>query len=470
MLRKTITGIGFLIISFVHAQTDTISLTLQESIALAINNHPDLKLAGLQAETSEVLFKQTRSNLLPDLNARVNLGLNNGRSIDPFTNSYIDEQLTFSNAGLTLDATIFNGFRLRNSIQRDRFNLKASEMEVEAARQDLILNVTLAYLQLLNNRDLIALAQLRRKATKEQLERLKVLYEQGQGNPAGYTDLQGELAGDRTAVVKAKNSYASSMLELSRLLNIDAPITAKDLNVPLQPELYELTAEEVFEDAKKNLATFKAKELRIKAAEEDLSVSRSFYFPEVSLFAQLNTNYSSVARFFTATGTRLSETGGFVTIEDENIPVLTNEITYAEEVIPYSDQLNNNLNSVVGVGMNIPLFNGFRAKHNVALEKIQLKETEAEYEKMLGLFRQAIWEAHEDMRASYEEYQLLGEQVAAFAESFRVNEIRFNNGVSNTVEYIISKNKLDNARIRLANARYEYLLRKKVLEYYRGRK
>ena len=469
MLRKTITGIAFLMISLAHAQTDTITLTLQESIELAIKNNPDLKIAGLQAETSEVLFKQTRSQLLPDLNARANLGLNNGRSIDPFTNSYIDEQLTFSNAGLSLDATIFKGFRLKNSIQRDRFNLQASEMEVEAEKQNLILNVTLTYLQLLNNRDLVALAQLQQEATKEQLERLKIFYDQGKGNPAGYTDLQGQLAGDRTAVINARNAYVRSVLELSRLLNVDTPITARDLNVPLQPELYELTAEEVFEDARENLSTFKAKELRIKAAEENVSISRSFYSPEVSLFAQLNTNYSSVARLYEATGSRLSETGDFVSIEDENIPVLTNETIYAEETIPYSDQLNNNLNSVVGVGIDIPLFNGFRAKHNVALEKIQLKETEAEFEKMLGLFRQAIWEAHADMRASFEEYKLLGEQVAAFAESFRVNEIRFNNGVSNTVEYIISKNNLDNARIRLANAKYEYLLRKKVLEYYRGK-
>lgn len=468
MLRKIITGCGFLIFSFACAQNDTIPLTLGESIELALTNNLDLKSAGLRARTAEVNFKQTRSNVLPDLNAGVNVGLNNGRSIDPFTNSYIDEQLTYSNAGLNLDATIFNGFRMRNSIQRDRYNLQAFEMETEEARQNLVLNVTLAYLQILNNRDLMELAQVRLEATKKQLERLKTLYEQGEGNPADYTDIQGQLANDKTNVVDAKNAFISSVLELSQLLNVDYPITARELNMLMQLSPYELSPEEVFEDARENLATFKAKQLRIKAAEEDVNVSKALYSPEIYLFARLNTNYSSVARLYTETGTQLSETGGFVTLQNQNIPVFTNETIYSEEAIPYYDQLNNNLNSVVGVGVDIPLFNGFRARNNVALEKIQLEESKVDYEITLLQFRQAIRQAHSDMLAALEQYNILQGQVEAFMESYRVNEIRFNSGVSNMVEYIISKNNLDNSRIRLANAKYNYLLRVKVLDYYRG--
>ena len=468
MLQKLFTGLIFFIFSFAYAQNDTIPLTLGESINLALENNLDLKSAGLMAETSEVIFNQTRSNVLPSLNAGVNIGLNNGRSIDPFTNSYIDEQLTFSNAGLNLDATIFNGFRMRSSIQRDRYNLKASEMEIEEAKQNLVLNVTLAYLQILNNSDLVELASLRLEATQKQLARLKVLYDQGQGNPADYTDIQGQLAVDRTNVIEAKNAYIRSVLALSQLLNIDYPISVEDMIMVIHPEPYELSAEEVFEDARQNLATFKAKELRIKAAEEDVNVSKSLYSPQISLFAQLNTNYSSVARLYNETGTELSETGGFVTIENQNIPVFINEPIYSEEAIPYHDQLNNNLNSVVGVGIDIPLFNGFQARNSVALEKIQMKESKVDYENTVLLFRQAIKQAHADMIAALKQYNILQSQVEAFAESFRVNEIRFNSGVSNIVEYIISKNNLDNSRIRLANAKYEYLLRVKVLEYYRG--
>lgn len=228
------------------------------------------------------------------------------------------------------------------------------------------------------------------------------------------------------------------------------------------------SGEEVFEEALENLATFKAKELRIRAAQEDISVSKSLYFPEISLFGQLNTNYSSAPQVFYETGSQLIETWEFVSIGNEEIPVLRNEPQYAAEEILYYDQFSNKLNSVVGVAVNIPLFNGFRAKHEVALQEIQLEESKVEYLNTISLFRKAIKEAHANMEAAYKKIHLLQNQVAAYRESFRVNEIRFNNGVSNIMEYIISKNNLDQAKINLINAKYEYMLRVKVLEYYRG--
>ena len=451
------------------AQTEEkVALSLNECIKIALENNLDLKSSVLSAETSEVIFKQTRSNVLPNLNANYNLGVTNGRSIDPFSNDYIDQQLTFSNAGLNLNAVVFNGFRLMNSVRRDRFNLKASEMEINEARQNLILNVTLAYLQILNNQDLVELAKLRLTTTERQTERLEVLYNEGEGNPADYTDIKGQYANDEASVIDAENNLRNSVLSLAQLLNVDYDIVPEGLNTLTEFENYDLSANQVYQEALENLATFKAKEFRIEAAKKDVNVSKSFYIPEVSVFAQLNTNYSSAAQLFTENGSEFVESGGFITIDGEDIPVISNEIQYAGDEISYSDQFNNNLNSAVGVEVAIPLFNGFRAKNNVALQRIKLEESIVDFENTKSLFKQAIKQAHSDMEAALKRYEVLQNQVSAFEDSFRVNEIRFNNGVSNIVAYIISKNNLDNARINLSNAKYEYLLRVKVLEYYRG--
>lgn len=468
MLQKIVYLFFFLIFSSAFSQQDTLSLSLEECLRIALEQNLDLKRAGLRAETSEVNFKQTRANLLPNLNGRFNAGINNGRSIDPFTNAYIDEQLSFANAGLSLGATVFNGFRIKNSIQRDRFNLKASEMEIEEAKQDLVLNVTLAYLQIQNNLDLVRLANIRLQATQEQIERIRELYDLGRGNPADYTDLQGQFASERTALVRAKNALKASMLDLSQLLNVEYEVIPETEKIPLALEQYERNPEEVFEDALSNLATFKARELRIKAARKNVSVSKSFYFPEISLFGQLNTNYSSAARIFNDTGAVITETGGYVTIENENYPVFISQTQFVGEEIEFYDQFKNNLNSVVGIAVDIPLFNGFRARNNVNLQKIQLEESRVELENTKLQFRQSIEQAHAAMEAAYKQYVIFQDQVEAFSESFRINEIRFNSGVSNVVEYIISKNNLDNAAINLSNAKYEYLLRVKVLEYFRG--
>lgn len=468
MLRKISFAILILLCINSFGQEQETTLTLEESIQLALQNNLELQNSILDSKRARINKRQSVANVFPDLNGNYNIGISNGRSINPFTNAYINQELTFSNASLALDAVVFNGFGLINSIRQANLNLKASKMEVEEAKQNLILDVTLAYLQVLNNRDLVELAQNRLETTTEQVTRLKVLYDQEVGNPADYTDIVGQSANDRTSLVQAENNVQDALSNLIQLLNTDLNISLDDVEVLIEFEKYPFTAEEVFQEALENLATFKARELRIEAAEKGVYVARAAYFPEISLFAQLNTNYSSAAEIFLETGTNVVETGGFVTVGDEVVPVFSNQPQFAGEQISYNDQFENNLNSVVGLSVSVPILNGLQARNNVALQKINLEESELALASTKLELEQAIIQAHNDMESAYQRYQILLEQLEAFEESFRINEIRFNNGVSNIVEYTISKNNLDNARINLANAKYEYLLRVKVLDYFRG--
>lgn len=450
------------------AQDPVLELNLETALEIALENNLDVERSNLRAKTSDIEFKQSRNSRLPSLNGNYNFGLNNGRSIDPFTNTFIEEQLSFSTAGLSLEATIFNGFQIKNRIQRDRYNLQAAEAEVEQAKQEMVLNVTLAYFQILNNKDLLRLAKARRTSTQEQLERLQDLNEEGQGNPTNYTDIRGQLGNDDSAIADAENSLEASKLELIRLLNLDTDISISPSPLVDQPQVYPYSSKEVFGESLKNLATFKAGELKIKAAEEDIQVSKSLYAPKVSFFAQLNTNFSSLATLFNESGTQIVETNQFVRIGGDNFSVFSEETNFTSERIPYQEQLTNNLNSNVGVSLRIPIFNGFRAKNTVVLQKIIHDEQKVAYQQTLNEFKQAIQEAHNDMQTAFDKYLIFKKQVEAYSESFRINEIRFNSGVSNIVEYIISKNNLDNAKINLANARYEYIFRTKILDYYRG--
>ena len=131
--------------------------TLEECIKIALENNLTLKSAKNSEKSAKINYQQSKVNLLPSLNGNYNLGVNNGRSIDPFTNDFINQQLTFSNANLNLNATVFNGFRLLNTLKQDKLNKQAANLEVEQEKQNLILNVTLAYLQVLNTKDLLNL-------------------------------------------------------------------------------------------------------------------------------------------------------------------------------------------------------------------------------------------------------------------------------------------------------------------------
>lgn len=452
---------------FAQGQTN-ISYTLDECISIALANNLDLKSTNLTANSAKVNYQRSKANMLPSLNGNFNLGVNDGRSIDPFTNDFINQELTFSNAGLSLDMTIFNGFRLLNTAKQNRLNKKASDLEIEANEQDLILNVTLVYLQVLNARDVLELTKARLETTKEQLKIQEGFYENESGNPADYADILGQIASDETSILVSESSLNTTKLNLIRLLNLEDSVILDTEGLILDFEHYNLSADEVYKESLQHLATFKARELRIEAAKKGVSVAKSQFTPEIALFGGINTNYSSVAQLFNATGTSIVETGGFVTVDGQDLRVKTEQTAFTAEGISFRDQLDNNLNTVVGVAVNVPLFNGFRAKNNVALEKIRVEESVLELERTHIDIKNAIAQVHFDMEVVYKRHHSLERQVEAYQESFRINDIRFKNGVSNFLNYITSKNNLDNAKVNLANAKYEYLLRVKVLDYYRG--
>ncbi|GGD12912.1 TolC family protein [Hyunsoonleella pacifica] len=443
--------------------------TLDECINVALENNLDLKSTNLRANSAKIDHQQSKANLLPNVNGNFNLGVNDGRSIDPFTNDFINQELTFSNMGLSLNMTVFNGFRLLNAAKQNQLNREAAELEIEAAKQDLVLNVTLAYLQVLNSKAILELTQQRYQATKMQLEIQKEFYENESGNPADYADILGQIANDETSVLQSESNLNNSQLNLLRLMNIKNTTNVDTEGILLDLEKYQLSADEVYQQALENLVTFKANTLRIEAAKKGVSATKAQFTPEISVFGGVNTNYSSAAEIFSNSGTSIVETGDFVSINGQDFPVMTEQTEFSAESISYNDQLDNNLNTVMGVAVRVPLFNGFRAKNNVALEKIRVEESILELERTHLDIKNTISQVHFDMEAVFNRYKSIQKQVEAYTESYRINEIRFNNGVSNFLNYITSKNNLDNSKVNLANAKYEYILRVMVLEYYRGK-
>lgn len=444
------------------------SFTLQECINVAIENNLSLKSIKNARKSSKINYQQSKMNLLPNINGNYNIGVNNGRSIDPFTNDFINQQLTFSNANLSLNTTVFNGFRLLNTLKQQRLNAEAAHLEVVQEKQNLILSVTLAYLQVLNSKDVLVLNEQRLLATENQLKIQKKLFDEGRENPADYTDLLGQKSSDETNILSSKIALNNAKLSLATLMNCNTNLDVSRAGFLFSLDEYKYTSDQVFNDALQSLASFKARELRIKSSKKGVSIAKAQYTPEISLFGQLNTNYSSAAEIFTETGTTIIETGDFVTINNQNIPVLSNQTLFNAQQINYLDQFDNNLNSVIGVSLRVPIFNGFRAKSNVALEKVRVAESLIALEQTQFEIKNAIKQVYFDMEAAFSRYQSLSNQVIAFQKSFHINKIRFNNGVSNFLAYITSKNNLENAKINLTIAKYDYFLRIKVLEYYRG--
>ncbi|HMK04919.1 MAG TPA: TolC family protein [Ferruginibacter sp.] len=455
----------------VYAQNVPSRLTLQASLDIALANNVTIKQNGLLEQAAKINLNQSKFNRLPNVAADVNYGINNGRSIDPFTNAYSNQQLSSSNAALSASVPVFRGFQNQHSIRQASLTYEASKMELQQEKDNLTLNVILSFLQLMNNEDVLALTRKQISVTEKQVERLDLLNKEGAIAPAVLFDMKGQYASDQLAIINAVSALEMSKLTLAQYMNIpynkDMQIDREGFDMTIA--LYAGTADMIYTTALQDLAMVKAADLRTKAAAKGIKVAAAGLYPTVSLFGQLGTNYSSAARLSTVTGVSDVAGSDYVVVNGNNIPVITKQTSFNSRKINYFNQYNNNLNTYFGVSLQVPIFNAFRTRTSVRLAKVEEKRTGYVAENTRIQLRQAIEQAHLAMTMAYDKYKVLEEQVAAFNESFRAAEIRFNLGALNSVEYLIVKNNLDRATINLTIARYEYLLRTKVLDFYQGK-
>lgn len=468
-LRIPIACVLVILMMKTSAQEGT--LTLQQSIETAINNNLTVKQSELQMQTANITHKQAKAYILPDLIGYVDHGTNQGRSIDPFTNTYSNQQINFASYNLSSNVTLFNGFQLLNTVRQQALAYNAAKMELQQTRDNITLQVILAYLQILNNEEQLTQAESQATLSRRQVERLEVLNNQGAIAPALLYDLRGQLANDELAIVNTRNSLDAARLALSQLMNVPYSQTLKveKLTADQMSLVYEGNPESIYNAAMSQLALVKAADYRKESAQKAVKVARGRYSPGIFLSGNLNTNYSSLARTETLLGVTDVATSDYVTVNGDKVSVFTQRSNFASSRISYGDQFRNNYSTSIAVGIRIPIVNAFLARNAVAQAKANLKNAEFVAQTTRTQLRQAIEQAYFNMKAAQDRYRVLQNQVAAFSESFRAAEVRFNAGLGTSVDYLVAKNNLDRANINLVSARYDYVLRTRVLDYYQSK-
>jgi outer membrane protein len=459
----------FLCYLFIIAQEK--KLTLQQCVETALTNNFDVQQNGLQMQTSEVNWKQAKLNLLPDLNGSASHGLSQGRSIDPFTNSYINEQYNYANYGLNGGVTLFQGLSAQNLIKQNALSYQASKMDWQQAKDNATINIILAYLQVLNNEDLLVQAQNQAEYSQKQVERLEILNKEGAIAPSQLSDLRGQYANDQLAIINSKNALETSKITLSQLMNVpyDKNMVLEKINPESLAIKYEATAENIYQTALQQFAQVKAVDLRKQSAEKAVKVARGQLFPLLTFNANAYTNYSSAASQSILINTTDVASSDYVVVNGTQTPVFRKQSNFSSQKISYNSQVNNNLSNVFSLNLNIPIFNSLLQRNRIKLAQINVKNSDLVAKTTKTQLQQSIEQAYVNMISAADRYKTLLEQVAAYTESFNAAEIRFNSGVGTSIDFLIVKNNLDRANINLITAKYDYVLRTKILDYYQGK-
>jgi outer membrane protein len=289
--------------------------------------------------------------------------------------------------------------------------------------------------------------------------------------PSLLSNLQGELAGNELAVVNAQNTLESARLQLFQLMNIayDSSVKFERITADAFPKQYDATANDVYETALENLAYVKAANLRKESAQKGVQAAKGYLYPRLSFNGGVTTNYSSAAMQNIFLNQSETQTSDYVNIGGVKTPVFTMKDNFKTDKINYNKQLNNNLYTNLSLDLTVPLFNNFSARNRVKKAAIQLKNNDYVAEATKIQLRQSVEQAYANMNAAKNRYDALTKQVEAFQLSFKIAEVRFNAGVETAIDYVIAKNNYDRANSNLITARYDYLLRTKILDYYRGK-
>jgi outer membrane protein len=457
-------------IAEVRGQATAKRMSLQEAVDIATKNNIQVRQSELRIETAEINTKQAKANMLPNLNGDFNYGWNNGRNIDPFLNVYVNQQLRGSNIGLNSQWLLFNGLQVQNLIKQNKLSRDAAKMDLQQAKEILMMNVILNYLQVLNNEDILVNLENQAAVTRNQVERLEVLVREGAIGQYQLSDMKGQYADEKVALVNARNSLDISKISFCQLLNIPyrKELVLERNDAPMPSEIYAGTPEEIYNRASEQLALVKAGELRVESAKRAVKVEQGAFYPRVGLYGNLFSNFSSTTSLNIPGATIDVLTDNFVLVNNVKSMVYSPRQQYTSEAISYFDQMKNNVGSSFGVAATIPLFNNFRTKYRVEQARIVEKNTELEKQQIDLNLKQQIDQAYANMQASYNRYMAFKDQYNEYRESFRANEIRFNTGVINSFEYLSSKNNLDRATQNLTQVRYEYIFRTKILDYYQG--
>ena len=468
-MKTTFANLFFVLISISGLAQN--KLSLKQAIETGISNNLEVNQSDLQMQKADINLKQSKAYMLPNLNANANHGINQGRSIDPFTNAFINQKVDYAGYGAASNILLFNGSSLQNKIKGNAFSYEASKMELQQAKDNLTINIILAYLQVLSAGDILTSSRSQSVVTGKQVDRLDILNKSGAIPPSQYFDLKGQLANDEIAVVDNQAALETAKLNLVQLLNIPYD---KNLVVERLPEetfniSYDALPEKIYATALQQFAQIKAVHLRAESAQKTIRSIQGELYPSLTLSGNINTNYSSAATQSFFVNSVEIPSSDYVVVNGSQAPVITKQNNFNSKKITYGSQLNNNIFTTVNLALSIPLFNASLVRNRIKLAKIDLKNNEMVEQNTKTLLQQSIERAYVNLTATSDKYKILLGQVNSFTESFRAAEIRFNSGASTSVDYLIAKNNLDKANSNLIIAKYDFVLRAKALDYYQGK-
>lgn len=409
------------------------TLNLADCVELLSRNNLVYRAGNLQAEVAQANLRQTKSLIFPQITVGANHSLNLGRSIDQYTNAYIDELYNYNSIGANFQMNIFQGFKIQNQIRQSQVLKESADENRKAVLNAQTILLLQGYVNVLATKSLYESYVQQVESSKQQVDRVEKQLNAGVAAQSTLYEIKATLANDRFDMVTALNNYKTARLALFQRMNLDPDDSV--IFEPLNPIEWPADAKDVqavYEDALKQFPEIKSAELTRK----------SYYYLVKSIKAN---NYPSlvlgagIGAFYASTNTSLD----------------------------YFKQLNATRNGSLSLGLNIPIMGRWVTRPRVELAKVQERQAQNQFDIAKQLLRQSVEIAVLDVNSTADRFGAAQGQVESLTASFSVVESKLNAGTANIFEYALSKANLGKSQANAIQAKYEYMMKQRLLQFYR---
>ena len=435
MIKKNIL-FAFFISTIAFSQVDNNIISLQDAIDIALEKNINIKQSELNLDNSELGRSDAIGNFLPTIGASANHQWNVGRGINVTTNIIEEITTQFSSATASIGLPIYNGSRNVYQLHRANLEILASKYQLEDIKDDVKLFVANSYLQIMFNKEILKVQNSQLEITKVEYERTQDLINSGIFSPRQIFEIEANLASQEQSVVQAENNLRDAKLNLAQVLLLEDyehfDIANEDFSIPFS-DILENSPKEIFEKAKTFRNDIKLAETNISIAEKDIQISKSFRLPSITSFYSWNTR-----------------------------------ISYVENLPSFQDQFDLNKGQTYGFGINIPIFQGRAISNNIQRTKINLERLKFQYEQEKLNLENTVYQAYNDLVGAIKLYDASNKTVKSLRSAFEDATDRYLLGSLNSFDFIQSKQAYEASVSENIRAKFDYIFRLKVLEFYFG--
>lgn len=417
--------------------------SLGRCVEYAQAHSPEVQEAALDLKGAEIQRKSAWWRFSPTASARASMGYNFGRAIDYGSNT-VSNDLRSTSVSIGANLSLFEGLGRIWNLKAEKLAVASSEARRAVVMQNLAISVTQAYYGLLFQQEVLTLRQSQLSQIEKQVELGRKRVAAGSLAEGAILDLEAQLAGEQGQLVESENSVGIAELQLRQILNFEgeesfsvAPPERQTLDSVQAVEMqgYESMAELVLSVH----PSIKVAELEIQRAEYGVKMSRSGWYPRLSMSA----SYGSGARHF---------------LQSEGHP--------PED--PFTQQLKDNASKSLNFSLSVPLWDGYSTRARVQHAKINLLRAQLARDNSQRQLYKALQNAYADVVSTHRRWLASEVELKANREAFRWATKRLEAGAINAYDYGQAKTKLAQAEVRNLQAKYEYMLKAKILSIYQG--